>query len=597
MHKRNGYLISKALHTFMWASILSSVAQLLSTLVDAVVVSNLIGPDAISAVNVSVPVLSMVGCFGMLLGVGGSIVAAKAMGHRNMDEANRIFSISLKASLIFGLFVSIAGYFLAPTIVGLICPISSRIYPLAATYLQIILIGMVFMIGAFTLQSFVKTDGNPRLVMRAVVIGCMVNLVFDIVFIKFFNMGIAGSAWASVLSYMAAFTVCLLHFRMPRCSLRFHVNAPNANGLGAIAKEGAPLSINTLLLGICTYLINLIVLRVSGDDGMYVWSLCLQLFAIMQLVLGGISTSIYAIGGLLAGERDMDGLSILTQRVLVYVCSALTVIVVVMMLYPEILARLFGGSQLVGNTMMDMAQPIRIYALLLVPYAVVAVLRSLYQIIGFRGMSLILSITQLVAMVVCVWLLALIDPDILWWGFPVSGIILLVVAVLFSWQKHRQQPQLAMMTLIPQTAGGKSLNFSVRLTREDVRNALAEIKKFLKASQVSESTVFTVRLCCEELLYNIIDYAVEKYKDKHFADVHIRLTETQVSVLLKDDGRPFNPVFKNKELREKNADTDYEHLGLLLVTGESSSIHYQYMYDQNMVFLTFKKYKNIKLKN
>ena len=589
MNKRNGYLISKALHTFMWASILSSVAQLLSTLVDAVVVSNLIGPDAISAVNVSVPVLSVVGCFGILLGVGGSIVAAKAMGLRNQDEANRVFSISLKATLIFGLFVSIAGYLLAPSVVGLVCPVGSRIYPLAATYLQIILIGMVFMLGAFTLQSFVKTDGNPKLVMRAVVIGCIVNLVFDIIFIKVFDMGIAGSAWASVLSYMAAFAVCLLHFRLPRCSLRFQFNAPITNGLGNIAKEGAPLSINSLLLGVCTYFINTIVLHVAGDDGMYVWSLCLQLFTIMQLVLGGISTSIYAIGGLLAGERDMEGLGILTRRVLVYVCSVLAVIVVVMMVNPEMLVSLFGGSQLADNTMMDVASPIRIYALLLVPYAVVAVLRSLYQIIGFRGMSMILSITQLVAMVICVWMLALVSPDMLWWGFPVSGIILLLLTMFFSWQKHRQQPQLAMMTLIPRTAGWKSLNFSVRLTREDVRNALAEIKTFLKESQVSDSTIFNIRLCCEELLNNIIDYAVEKYKDKHFADVHIRLTETQVSVLLKDDGRPFNPVFKNKELREKNTDIDYEHLGLLLVTGESSSIHYQYMYDQNMVFLTFQR--------
>ena len=202
-------------------------------------------------------------------------------------------------------------------------------------------------------------------------------------------------------------------------------------------------------------------------------------------------------------------------------------------------------------------------------------------------MSMILSIAQLVAMVVCVWMLAMVSPDMLWWGFPVSGIILLLVTILFSWQKHRQQPQLAVMTLIPQTAGGKSLNFSVRLTQEDVRNALAEIKTFLKASRVSDSTIFNIRLCCEELLNNLIDYAVEKSKDKHFADIHIRLTDTQVSVLLKDDGRPFNPVFKNKELREKNADTDYEHLGLRLVTGESSSINYQYRYDQNMVFLTF----------
>lgn len=589
MNKRNGYLISKALHTFMWASILSSVAQLLSTLIDAIVVSNLIGPDAISAVNVSVPVLSLVSCFGILLGVGGSIVAAKAMGLRNMEEANRVFSVSLKATLIFGLFISVVGYLLAPAIVGLVCPTESRIYPLAASYLQIILTGMVFMLGGFTLQSFVKTDGNPKLVMRAVVLGCIVNLVFDIIFIQVFDMGIAGSAWASVLAYIAAFAVCLLHFRMPRCSLRFQLHAQSTNGLGTIAKEGAPLSVNSLLLGVCTYFINTIVLHVAGDDGMYVWSLCLQLFAIMQLVLGGISTSIYAIGGLLTGERDMDGLSILTRRVLLYVCSVLAFIVIVMLAFPEVLPSLFGGSQLSNHATMDVATPIRIYALLLVPYAIVAVLRSLYQIIGFRSMSLILSITQLVAMVICVWLFALVDSNMLWWGFPLSGLILLIVTILFSWQKHHQQPRLPLMTLIPQTIGGKSLNISIRLIRDDVISALNDIKSFLKECQVAESTVFTVRLCCEELLYNIIDYAVEKYPEKHFADVYIRLDDSQISVLLKDDGRPFNPIFKNKELREKNTDIDYEHLGLLLVTGQSSSINYKYMYDQNMVFLTFQR--------
>lgn len=589
MNKRNGYLISKALHTFMWASILSSVAQLLSTMIDAIVVSNLIGPDAISAVNVSVPVLSLVSCLGILLGVGGSIVAAKAMGLRNMEEANRVFSVSLKVTLIFGLLISVVGYWLAPGIVGLVCPTESRIYPLAASYLQIIITGMVFMLGGFTLQSFVKTDGNPKLVMRAVVIGCIVNLVFDIIFIQVFDMGIAGSAWASVLSYIVASAVCLLHFRMPCCSLRFQLHAKNTTGLGAIAKEGAPLSVNSLLLGVCTYFINTIVLHVAGDDGMYVWSLCLQLFAIMQLVLGGISTSIYAIGGLLAGERDMDGLSILTRRVLLYVCSVLAFIVIVMLAFPEVLPSLFGGSQLSNHATMNVATPIRIYALLLVPYAIVAVLRSLYQIIGFRSMSLILSITQLVVMVICVWLLAFEGPNMLWWGFPVSGLILLIATMLFSWQKHRQQPQLSLMTLIPQTIGGKSLNISIRLIRGDVINALNDIKSFLKECQVAESTVFTVRLCCEELLNNIIDYAVEKYPEKHFADIYIRLGDSQISVLLKDDGRPFNPIFKNKELREKNSDIDYEHLGLLLVTGESSSINYKYMYDQNMVFLTFQR--------
>ena len=122
MKRRNSYLISRALHTFMWASILSSVAQLLSTLIDAIVVSNLIGPDAISAVNVSVPVLSLVSCLAILLGVGGSIVAAKAMGLRNMEETNRVFSVSLKTTLIFGLFISVGCRLLASAMVGLLFP-------------------------------------------------------------------------------------------------------------------------------------------------------------------------------------------------------------------------------------------------------------------------------------------------------------------------------------------------------------------------------------------------------------------------------------------------------------------------------------------
>lgn len=573
----------------MWASILSSLAQLLSTLTDAVVVSNLIGPDAISAVNVSVPILSLVGCVSILLGTGGSIIAAKSIGVRNTEEANRVFSLSLIATLVFGLVISVAGYLLAPMIVGLVCPTGSRIYPLAASYLQVIFTGMGFMLGGFTLQSFVKTDGNPRLVMKAVVIGCMVNLVFDVIFIKTLNMGIAGSAWASVLSYIVAFAICLQHFRQPHCCLRFKFDTP-FTGLGVIAKEGAPLSVNSLLLGVCTYSINMIVLQVAGDDGMYIWSLCLQLFTVMQLVLGGISTSIYAIGGLLAGERDMKGLGILTRRVLAYVCGVLSVITVIMLVFPGMLGNIFGGSQLASNNGTDIVSPIRIYALLLVPYAFVAVLQSLYQVIGFRSMSMVLSVTQLAAMVLCVWILSLISSDLLWWGFPASAIILLLATLLFSWLQTRQKPHLAHVTLIPRTASSKSLNFSVRLTHEDAIHAMDDIRLFLKDSRVEESTAFNVCLCCEELLYNIIDYAVEKFPEKHYADIHLRLTDPLVSVLLKDDGRPFNPIYKHKKLESSQGHVvDEKHLGLLLASGASSSIKYKYMYDQNMVFLTFQR--------
>lgn len=92
--KRNGYLVSKALRTFMLASVLASLAQQLATMTDAIVVSNLIGPDAISAINVVAPIITLYPTISILFGIGGSILAAKALGRRDADEANSVFATS-----------------------------------------------------------------------------------------------------------------------------------------------------------------------------------------------------------------------------------------------------------------------------------------------------------------------------------------------------------------------------------------------------------------------------------------------------------------------------------------------------------------------
>jgi anti-sigma regulatory factor (Ser/Thr protein kinase) len=124
------------------------------------------------------------------------------------------------------------------------------------------------------------------------------------------------------------------------------------------------------------------------------------------------------------------------------------------------------------------------------------------------------------------------------------------------------------------------MNISVRLNHDDVIQVLKDIADFLKACEVDSSTAYHVRLCCDELISNIVNYAVEKHPEKHFVDVHIRCLDKMVSVLLKDDGRPFNPILKETP-------EGIEHLGLRLVNGTNHNLTYQYMYDQNMVYMTF----------
>lgn len=346
MFKKNSYLISKALSNFMMASILTAVAQQLATTVDAIVVSHLIGPDAISAVNLVMPIVTLIICVGMLFGVGGSVVVARAIGRRDQEEADSVFSASMIASIVIGLMLSVVLCVLAPEIVALLCPADSRIYPLTVIYMRTLMLGISLQLVSFTLQNFVKTDGQPRLVMKAVIVSSVANLVLDIVLIQFFHMGIAGSAWATVASHLIAILICISHLRNPNRSFHFIVKWKRcwAHVTNCVA-EGLPMSINTFLMALSIYAFNSMVLHAFGADGMYVWSICLQLFLIMQMVLGGIATSIYAIGGVLTGEGDMPGLTMLTRRVKGYVCALMVAIMLFVMTMPDVFGSLFGSPQ------------------------------------------------------------------------------------------------------------------------------------------------------------------------------------------------------------------------------------------------------------
>ena len=583
VEKRNSYLVSRALKTFMFASVLASLAQRLATMTDAIVVSNLIGPDAISAINVVTPIITLFPTISILFGIGGSVLAAKAIGRRDAEEANHVFTTALMASFVSSILLTVILFLLTPQIVALVCPRNSRFFEMAVSFMHIMSLSAVPTIMGFTLQSFVKKDGNPRLVMVAVISSTALNLVLDVVFIKYFGMGIAGSAWGTIICFCVSTSFCLSHFRSKHSSFHLHLAGKRmGKDVMRCITEGFPMSINTLLMGICIFAFNSIVMQAMGEDGMYVWSVCLQLLMLVQLMLGGVSSSIYSIGGLLIGERDMMGLTILIRRMLTYVGMALLTLWLIVEVWPEAFGNLFAGGNSGVADLLHKA--LRIFSIILLPYAMIAILNALYQIIGYRTASILISIAQLVMMVAFVWLFVQISPTLLWWGYPASAIILLTVVLVCTWVMHIRKPEMAAVTLIPQIPEGKALNFSIRLTEGDVVNALSQIVRFLQDCNIEKQTSYPVRLCCEELLYNIVRYAVKKHPDRHFIDIHIRSTEPMVSVLLKDDGRPFNPILKDTP-------EGIEHLGLRLVNGTTHTITYKYMYDQNMVYMTFVRHQ------
>ena len=580
--KKKGYLIAKALHQFMWASILASVASQIAMTTDAIVVSQFIGPEAISAINLTIPVVIFFNFLMMLFGMGGSVLVAKSLGERDAETTNKVFTSTLIGLVVVGVFFSALLLIFSPQVASFITNDTPVVYTLSLRYLRIMLLGTTTTILFMTITNFIKTDGNPQLVMKAVLVSSVVNLILDILFIAVLKTGIEGSAWASIIGSVTALLLCSRHFRSANNSYHWQLEFKQCHQY--ILKGvmmGFPMGINTLLLGISIYAINNIILSNLGTDGIFAWAICFQLFIILQMVLSGIATSIYSIGGLLIGEKDIVGLRLLTNKVMKYICLSLLVLTLFVLITPESIGWLFASKNIQSEDMFHNA--LRIYALLLIPYAIAVVYRILYQILGYWLLSVVMSIVQMGGMILFVGLLAWIRPEWLWWGFPVSGLVLLAVYWVATCVIHHRNPDAQVMTLLPQAADAQSLNFSVKYQNEDVQQALENISTFLESCDIKPATSFQINLCCEELMYNIVTYAVNKDADKHLFDVHVVCHKETVSVLIKDDGKPFNPILKTVSFNE-----DGDGLGLALVN-TMADIKYKFMYNQNVVFLTFKR--------
>ena len=580
--QKKGYLIAKALHQFMWASILASLASQIAMTTDAIVVSQFIGPEAISAINLTMPVVIFFNFLMMLFGMGGSVLVARSLGERDEQTTNKVFTSTLIGLIVVGVFFSALLLIFSPQVASFITNDTPVISTLSLRYMRIMLLGTTTTILFMTITNFIKTDGNPQLVMKAVLVSSVVNLILDILFIAVLKTGIEGSAWASIIGSVTALLLCCRHFQSTNNSYHWQVEFKQCHQyILKGVKMGFPMGINTLLLGISTYAINSIILSNLGAEGVFAWAVCFQLFVIQQMVLGGIATSIYSIGGLLIGEKDIVGLRLLTNKVMKYICLSLLVFTLFVLISPESIGWLFASKHIQSEGMFLNA--IRIYALLLIPYAIAVVYRILYQILGYWSLSVVLSIVQMGSMILFVGLLAWIRPEWLWWGFPVSGLFLLAIYLVVTLVIHHQHPDTEVMTLIPQAEDGQSLNFSVKYKEEDVQQALENISTFLETCDIEPATSFQINLCCEELMYNIVTYAVNKDTDKHLFDVHIVCHKETVSVLIKDDGKPFNPTLTTVSFNE-----DGDGLGLALVN-TMADIKYKFMYNQNVVFLTFNR--------
>ena len=427
--------ITAQFYRYLWAYILVALSGCLGNVVDGIIVGNLISEDGVSAINLSKPINQFIFTLHLLINAGAGMLVAYALGQKKIDDARRYFARALSLSLGLGLLLAIVGGLMFPHQTARMLCSNEQILPLAEDYMQVLLIGNPAFILMWGLSTMVGVDGSPRLVSLAVIIDNAVNLCLDIVFIQVFGWGITGSSAATVVGHLVGIAILLSHWRKPEN--RRLVPVFSTDGLVAswrrIVSQGAPLAVASICLTLLMLSANNIVLSTTGRTGIFVFALCMNLLQVYNLFLSGTCQTLQSLGAIQVGKGDNEGVRTVIRRAFRFITTAMIVTCLLVCLFPQGIARLFGCDE--PDMLAQSNHALRVFALSFIPFCYIYVLMIVYKLYSQHRMALFISFALSLTVIPVLWLMARLLPQYIWHSYLIAYLIeAAVIFVLHKWR-------------------------------------------------------------------------------------------------------------------------------------------------------------------
>lgn len=311
---------------FAVPTIAMSVFMSFYTMVDGLFVSNLIGTSALSAINLTAPVIQVVTAISTMLATGGSAVIMKKMGEQKPKEAREDFTFLILVNVAVGLVMTMLGYSLMEAIFGGM-GLSPEVAGYCTSYLSCYLLFTIpiLLMNNFTLYMIASEKAALSLICS--VAGGVLNIVLDYVFIGLLDMGISGAAIATGLGYSVTAVVGLFVFSRKKSLLHFTKPAFRFRVLAGAAANGCSEMATALVTGIITMMFNWTMLRYVGEDGVAAVTIIMYVLMFASSLYTGYSYGVAPMLSYYYGEKNHEKLKKLvsTSLKVIGVISLVTV--------------------------------------------------------------------------------------------------------------------------------------------------------------------------------------------------------------------------------------------------------------------------------
>lgn len=571
--KRNKKLIKTKLWQYLLPGIMLTAALQLGNIVDTMLVGNILGPDAMSAVKIGMTIDNIMEIPGYVLGVGGSVAVGILLGKREREKADRVFSVTLAASLLCGILFSLLSV-TSPALAAMLTGGNSLTEDVSG-FVFVTLLGAPVISLALQFMSYIAVDNNPSLASAYVIVSNVVNLLLDFVILKYTSLGTAGAALSTILGYGLAMIVLVGYLRSSKRMLRL-VNPFRNTGMEFMLalSTGLPTLLYMIFITVKDLGLNTVIVRVIGNDGMIVYTVCANVVLLLELFVGGITGTISSIGGVIYGEKDYFGIRCLVRNVLYYSYLVTAAALVILLCVPQYVVALFGIS---GEELMEISvRALRIFVLCLPFYIWNKFMTTYYQSTEKTKLSgIVTSLQNCVAILpIAVSLIFAAEAagqnslDALMVSFLVSEIVTAVITILCCKVLYRGQGLL----LLPEGEEENVLDLSLEGTVEEAEKIPRRIIEFCNEKKVDSGKANLLAVAAEEMLVNIIRYGGKRVDS---IDVNLCITEETVIFRIRDNGIPFDPTDYTVDSGE------FEVHGIEVVKKLTDKIQYMRVLDLN----------------
>ncbi|WP_434305377.1 MATE family efflux transporter [Clostridium botulinum] len=257
-------------------------------LADTFFVSNGLGVQGLTALNLSISIYSFINATGLLIGIGGATKYSIYQARNKHNKANIIFTNSIKIGILLGIFFLLIGLFGSSTLSSLLGA-DENIFHMTNTYLKTLLCFAPFFILNNIFIAFIRNDGNPKLPMAGMLIGSLSNIILDYIFIFPLQWGMFGAAFATGLAPIISMCILTRHYIKKKNHFHFHNAKLSIKQVTYICSLGVSSFITEIASGIILIVFNLLILNISGNIGVAAYAIVANLALVATSIFTGIA--------------------------------------------------------------------------------------------------------------------------------------------------------------------------------------------------------------------------------------------------------------------------------------------------------------------